>query len=174
MITLQAAKPGDRVGKWTIIERVANKKRHPYFSCLCDCGILRDVAWSSLRRGQSNSCGCGKSNILPKGLAGLRRLLYNYRNNAKKRGLIWDIDEFQIIHLTQQRCHYCGIEPNMRQYGNQINGDYIYNGMDRVDNDIGYTLDNVVPCCKQCNKMKSDTTRDKFIKHCKEVAKWQT
>jgi 5-methylcytosine-specific restriction endonuclease McrA len=29
-------------------------------------------------------------------------------------------------------------------------------GIDRVDNSIGYTPDNCVPCCTQCNRIKLD------------------
>lgn len=32
----------------------------------------------------------------------------------------------------------------------------LYQGIDRVNSKIGYTLGNVVPCCKKCNTVKSD------------------
>lgn len=33
--------------------------------------------------------------------------------------------------------------------------EFKYNGVDRVDNSIGYTDDNCVSCCKICNNSKS-------------------
>lgn len=31
---------------------------------------------------------------------------------------------------------------------------YTYNGVDRLDSSMGYTPDNCVPCCWECNNMK--------------------
>ena len=42
-------------------------------------------------------------------------------------------------------------------------GDFTYNGIDRVDNALGYTTGNVVPCCKQCNHAKSDMPYADFM-----------
>jgi hypothetical protein len=41
-------------------------------------------------------------------------------------------------------CYYCNIEANDTQY----------NGIDRFDNSIGYTMDNTVTACKLCNLTK--------------------
>ena len=32
-------------------------------------------------------------------------------------------------------------------------------GIDRIDNKMGYTLNNVVPCCSRCNFMKHIMTK---------------
>ena len=42
-------------------------------------------------------------------------------------------------------------------------GDFKYNGVDRVDNTIGYNNDNVVPCCKICNNSKATMTIEEWI-----------
>lgn len=53
---------GERFGRWTVIERAeSGPGRTTRWSCVCDCGTRRDVAAASLRKGQSTSCGCGKS-----------------------------------------------------------------------------------------------------------------
>jgi hypothetical protein len=36
------------------------------------------------------------------------------------------------------------------------------NGIDRVVPDKGYVYDNCVPCCKYCNRAKSDLTTEQF------------
>lgn len=38
-----------------------------------------------------------------------------------------------------------------------------WNGIDRIDSAKGYVEGNVVPCCKFCNEMKSDKSRDEFL-----------
>lgn len=40
---------------------------------------------------------------------------------------------------------------------------------DRVDNDKGYSIKNVVPCCETCNYMKGDLTESFFINHMKRI-----
>lgn len=47
--------------------------------------------------------------------------------------------------------------------------DFIYSGIDRVDNSIGYTEGNVVPCCITCNKAKSKQTSEEFLKWVQRV-----
>jgi hypothetical protein len=44
----------------------------------------------------------------------------------------------------------------------EFNGVYVYSGLDRVDNTVGYTLDNVVPACKACNHAKVDMSYAEF------------
>lgn len=45
-------------------------------------------------------------------------------------------------------CHYCGKDGP--------------NGIDRIDNQIGYTKENCVPACKHCNYVKGDLSREDF------------
>lgn len=41
---------------------------------------------------------------------------------------------------------------------------YRYNGIDRVDNNKGYEIENVVTCCTDCNKKKLKKTQEEFRK----------
>ncbi len=43
-------------------------------------------------------------------------------------------------------------------------------GIDRVDNSVGYEVDNCVPCCGVCNRMKRDLTKDQFIDHVHKIS----
>jgi hypothetical protein len=43
--------------------------------------------------------------------------------------------------------------------------------IERVENNKGYTLENVVPCCEQCNYMKLDYDALNFIQHCDKIVK---
>lgn len=36
----------------------------------------------------------------------------------------------------------------------RMNGEFISNGIDRIDNNRGYVKENCVPCCKTCNYAK--------------------
>jgi len=92
----------------------------------------------------------------------MRRKIGAYKRSAKKRKLEWDLTEEQFSKITQQDCYYCGAEPNniAKQKGKY--GEYTYNGLDRVDNTKGYTIDNVVSCCKFCNVAKNNHTLQEY------------
>lgn len=82
-----------------------------------------------------------------------------YKKSAKKRGLSFTITYDQFVSLIFQACLYCGHKP--------ISPDR--NGLDRVDNELGYEIDNVVPCCHPCNSMKGKRTVDDFVSRCNRI-----
>jgi hypothetical protein len=43
-------------GDWTLLERING--RNARYLCRCSCGELRIILWSSLKSGDSTSCGC--------------------------------------------------------------------------------------------------------------------
>ena len=43
------------------------------------------------------------------------------------------------------------------------------NGVDRFDNDIGYTVENVNSCCGECNFMKNDMEYNDFLEQLKKI-----
>jgi hypothetical protein len=69
---------------------------------------------------------------------------YSLRRQAAKRSLEVRLDIATYSTLIQSRCHYC--DGVLNETGS---------GLDRVDNTKGYSVDNVVPCCKNCNVMKN-------------------
>ncbi len=81
-----------------------------------------------------------------------------YRSNAELRGLPFHLTREEFEDLITKTCYYCGVGPEKR-------GSYRVpmNGIDRVDNNLGYTLANTVTCCTQCNMMKKDLTQEVFI-----------
>jgi len=84
----------------------------------------------------------------------------------------FDLTPYQFRQLTNQNCYYCGQEPDQEMV-NRNSGEkaiYIYNGLDRLDNEKGYTIDNVVPACGDCNQMKSDRNLEEFKHHVTKIA----
>ena len=82
-----------------------------------------------------------------------------YKKCAKYRGypFLLTLDEF--ISLWDQNCSYCG---------EKIEGI----GLDRIDNNKGYIIQNVVPCCEICNYMKQSSSKKAFISQCKKIIKF--
>lgn len=49
---------GNRYGRWTVIGYVGKVRGVALWCCECSCGTIREVNGNTLRRGQSQSCGC--------------------------------------------------------------------------------------------------------------------
>jgi hypothetical protein len=64
---------------------------------------------------------------------------------ARRVGKVWSIEREDYFVLISKKCEYCG--GDLPKYGT---------GLDRINNSIGYTSDNVVPCCWLCNKTRQD------------------
>ena len=91
-----------------------------------------------------------------------------YKHNAKKRGYSFNLSKDTFERLMFEPCHYCGYEGfNVSKL---VKEEFIcYNGVDRVDNDTGYEIDNCVPCCGKCNIMKNNNSKEDFINHIKNI-----
>ncbi len=100
--------------------------------------------------------------MLSPGEAAFNSLYYNNKCSAKRRWHFWNLRKQDFKSITQMNCFYCDIEPRQIFYGKNLYGDYTYNGVDRINNSRGYALGNVVPCCKQCNIMKSRMLVNEF------------
>lgn len=159
---------GKRFGKLEVKERAGSDKwGTATWLCQCDCGGTKVVRGGSLRSGKVKSCGCLYK--LPEGVAMMRFVLRGYREKAKRRRLVFNLTEEEFMKLTSQFCYYCGVKPKQTLSNKAYNGNFIYNGLDRVDNDKGYTLENVVPCCGICNRAKKNLTQEEFYKWIERV-----
>jgi hypothetical protein len=129
------------------------------WSCHCDCGNTIAVYTSNLTSGHTTSCGC-KNGLSPTAHA-VRKLFEIYKLNAKTRSYAFDLTIEQFTSLIFLRCHYCKIEPRTVMNTNRTT--LLWNGVDRVDNSIGYTIDNCVTCCELCNHMKGTLNENEFL-----------
>jgi len=129
------------------------------------------------RKNPTRNCAvCGKD-VHPKGLRQLktqlwcsRKCRYSYptvdfttheyrtqsnirigvgKRNANSRSLPWKIDLNDYKALISKPCFYCG-----NKLGNVQTE--IGAGLDRLVNSLGYTKENVIPCCGSCNRIRSD------------------
>lgn len=149
---------GDKYGKLTLISFDRVKKR---WLCKCDCGGETYASVTDMKNGRHLACKCSlygdRLNRRLPNQKGIKNKLYNrYIYGAKKRNIIFKLTFDEVIDITSKNCFYCGVEPNTKLVmGNQI---YTHNGIDRIDNSQGYTLDNVVTCCSLCNYSKKENT----------------
>lgn len=141
----------------------------------CDCGKEIERVTSDIKRGHQRSCGCMKKEILSSlrkklpGQSAFNILFASYKQKADERNLVFELLEKEFITLTKQNCYYCGISPSQLFIRPGMNGGYSYNGIDRVDNTKGYTLDNCVSCCKKCNRAKMIMSKKEFFEWIEQV-----
>lgn len=138
-----------------------------FWECRCTCGNITSVRRGDLLSGKTKSCGCLALEVRSKahGVSSFNKVLNNYKQHARHRGYEWGLSTEDFKELTQQPCKYCGRPPsNYCGEASQCkNGGYTYTGIDRVDNDRGYFIDNVVPCCSVCNRAKDTQTEEEFL-----------
>lgn len=159
---------GRRYGRWTVLSYVrTNENKRAFWLCRCDCGNEKVVAGTHLYNKHSRSCGCLSNEIRLRGMlpgeAGFNKLKKNYKAGARHRGLNFDLSDEEFKSIVTDCCYYCGKPPLKKIKADSENSIFFYNGIDRVDNLKGYQIDNVLPCCEKCNRMKSVFNKEDFL-----------
>lgn len=149
----------------------------------CDCGkeIKRTVQslcnWSRLSEDKRSNAHCGCKNKY-----GDESVAYEVYKMSYDDG---DITFDNFVELSQQDCFHCGSNVKIsgmtqkrfadkRHNGKKIKTDIInasfqYHGLDRIDNNRGHTLDNVVPCCWSCNNLRGNRNINDFLNHISRI-----
>lgn len=81
-----------------------------------------------------------------------QRVYSGYKQNAKKRNIEFLLTKEEFMTFWQQPCTYCGKE-------------IVTAGIDRIDNNFGYILENCTPCCSVCNWMKMQMGVNEWFDH---------
>lgn len=139
------------------------------WGCVCQCGNRLIVNARCLRKGQVRSCGCinsdtcGGRNKLPYGHASRNELLGSYKKSAYSRGHVWGLSADEFFALVSAPCSYCGAPPDtVRRPNKGVHGEFLYSGIDRIDNTCGYVPGNVASCCWTCNRAKGKLAHAEF------------
>jgi hypothetical protein len=163
---------GSSVGWWIVLENNLYKsfrtQTHRACRVRCRCGTEAVRTYGELRCGRSPSCGCKSRQ---RSVETVWKDLYA---KIKNRGWDFHLTLPQLKLISELHCSYCGKEPsNLYRVRYKIDGVYKrgcvpsmeirYSGMDRIDSTKGYVHGNVVPCCGECNGMKSRLPVDEFL-----------
>lgn len=156
------------------------KKSRPYFKCKCFCGVIFSVRSENIKNSTTKSCGCltsklmSSSKLLPNNKGAINKFYNNYKQTASRRRLNFNLSLDEFIFIINDSCYYCGIEPSLRKFmgSNKKYKSLKCNGIDRIDNNIGYELNNCVSCCSFCNRAKSDNSLQEFQEWIKRLIKF--
>lgn len=91
-----------------------------------------------------------------------------YQAGALSRGLPFDLSKELVRELVAKPCRYCGAGPRVYKTWSTSGGKRfpvftVRNGLDRIDNALGYTERNCAPCCPDCNRMKGKRDAATFL-----------
>jgi hypothetical protein len=154
------------------------------WNCLCDCSNSHIVITDHLKSGNTKSCGClsrensknqkmleklhENNRKFPPKIASARRVWQRYCYQDKSCNIDFD----QFYEISQQNCTYCGIVPSNKfnnfndlpeDHWAKLEGDYFYNGLDRVNSSLPHLINNCVAACIDCNRSKSNMTMSEFL-----------
>lgn len=167
---------GKRFGKLIILDEYAKKPNNRsirYVKAVCDCGNIKEIRKEKILRGDTKSCGCiqyemrhklGLKNKKQYSEAAFNECYRTYERGAIHRGYLFKLTKEQFKNIIVQPCIYCGNTLTQEMRNRFNNGTFKYTGIDRYDNTKGYTIDNCVPCCNVCNRMKSNLSISEFEK----------
>ena len=94
---------GQRFGRLTVIEKAPSKPNstNAHWRCLCDCGNETIVISTCLRKGESTSCGCFRSEYW-------RKEKTTHGKSKERLAVIW--------YNMKERC-YCPSSTSFENYG---------------------------------------------------------
>ena len=156
---------GERFGQLIVVEKLVNiYGNEARWRCACDCGASKVLSTKDLVQGRYKTCGHGsKICKVPQEEAWVRKRFSAYKSNAKKDNRKFELSITDFSNIVNRPCNYCGgldhYQTSRSDYKNKrpdLLPIFHKVGIDRVDSSIGYVLDNLVPCCKMCNKMKME------------------
>ncbi len=115
---------------------------------------------------------CKGNGVIPTIKAPLNVYRYYYIHGALSRDLEWALTPDEFEYLISRDCFYCGEKPrsiqHLKRY-TKVKQQLFVNGIDRIDSSKGYFLENCVPCCTMCNRMKSNYSYRDFINHVHKI-----
>ena len=109
-------------------------------------------------RGECRTCRNIKTKIYRHKDINITNIRYcNNKISAKRRGYSFLLTIEEYNKLTRNQYCYC------------CNKKFNYTGLDRINNNRGYEIGNVLPCCKYCNAGKNNDTLFNHWTRCKNT-----
>lgn len=138
---------GKRCGRLTVL----SYDDDCHWKCRCDCGNIKSVRGHYITTGNIKSCGCWRREISERGHKPFQSLYKRlcWQSGKEGKNVTFSFDDFLKFTKTD-RCHYCG---DKIVWHGRNRGRY---NLDRKDNAVGYSKENCVVCCKECNYAKNN------------------
>lgn len=165
---------GQKFGRLTVIELAGKNHRSQYkWKTICECEKETIVFQAHLKNGHTVSCGCYNNECREKRKrkyskedSVIRNFFKRYKGSAKSRGIDFNLSFSEFKKIGSGLCFYCGASPILKDTNDIKNTiPSLFNGIDRIDNSLGYFANNCVSCCSICNSMKNSLSVSEFKEH---------
>jgi len=189
---LMGRKPTVRIGdvfdRLTVIDFSYSDGKKRYYKCRCFCGKQIVVKGTSLKltKYSTRSCGCAAKDTnrvrLDEAIKNSDRaeVLFRHGYSAmlhrhKKRWTSQAIAFVEYKEMASKPCVYCAHPGSNTIKDRDGRGGFItdavikHNGIDRINSEYGYTIDNTQPVCGFCNTAKLDKSEIYFFQWVKRV-----
>lgn len=176
----------NKIGEWTILDNPIRIKNSPnsklVWTLQCSCGntrkaemyLINEIRAALDKDGYAACRKCKESRLrlLKPEYTKFNGVYTDYKHKALVRTTVneFSLTKEDAYKMFSANCHYCNLPPS-NVYLNKRSGlpETKYSGIDRVDSSKGYTVENTVPCCKQCNYAKLTMTEQEFYDWVKRV-----
>lgn len=176
-------KIGSVVGNWLVISnRYKYKDNTWYNDCRCICGKEKPVRNWHLNNSKTKGCGCTnvKGRFKSKSVGDLSAsYITSFKSSRKAKGIYFSEDLslnylWELFLSQNSRCAISGVEIYLNRHWSKQNKGFKTKiiqtaSLDRIDNNQGYTLNNVQWVHKDINYMRGGMDIETFIAFCKQV-----
>jgi hypothetical protein len=165
---------GDRLGSQTIIGKSFRKPTPrgtvTVVPVKCDCGEIRNIPITKCKN--SNRCLKCYHDSVPKRFNGINIIILNRAKfGAERRNIQFDItieDIYNQYIKQDKKCALSGMDIEFVEHSHTTEGNA---SIDRIDSNLGYTINNIQIIHKHINEMKMAHSQEYFISMCKMIAK---
>ncbi len=151
-------------------KRIVSDRITHFWTVRCECGKVKNLSSSKIK--SAKSCGCLALEAATD--SSLRSVYRAYKRCANRDGREFQLTLEQFKLITSSNCSYCGLPPSKLHQKNSKkpprDGGYLYNGIDRIDNSIGYKYSNCATACTECNMSKHTKSITEFTQWLDRVA----
>lgn len=169
----------NKIGEWTILDNPTRVKKSPnsklVWTLQCSCGntrkaemyLINELKADLIKMGYAacRKCKDKRNRTLKPAYTRFNGVYTDYKHKALVRNTVneFSLTKEDAYQLFSKNCYYCNLPPS-NVYLNKRSGlpEVKYSGIDRLDSSKGYTVENTVPCCKQCNYAKLTMTEQEF------------
>lgn len=124
--------------------------------------VVSNTKQNKLKALRQGTRGKPKPKVIRSTIETIDQRYYRYQKSASQRDKEWGLDKHIAGTLFLMPCNYCGREAS-KETG--------LNGIDRVNNSVGYRPDNVVSCCGECNAIKGRHSLFAWLENCIRVSR---
>ena len=151
---------------------------HAHF--ICECGSPFKLRITNKAKDvEEYKCPRCKRHALMLDHVGERYIFKRIKQDARSMARVFDITLEWFVEECHKPCHYCGRANYNKQdipskTGFPLLQGFRYNGLDRIDNDIGYVEENCVSCCIVCNRAKNSMPYEDFIEWVNDMIQYRS